>query len=186
MPFDFRPLTLSGVVLIEPKVFKDGRGRFLETYKHSDFARAGITGHFVQDNFSASAAGVLRGLHYQKQPKAQGKLVRCMKGRILDVAVDIRKGSPTYGRWLTEELSEENNRMLYIPPGFAHGFLTMSDAAEMLYKCTDEYAPDLDRGIIWNDPDLGIAWPVREPLLSEKDAALPVLRAADNDFRYGT
>jgi dTDP-4-dehydrorhamnose 3,5-epimerase len=186
MPFDFRSLRLAGVVLIEPRVFEDGRGRFLETYKHSDFAAAGIVEHFVQDNTSVSAAGVLRGLHYQKQPKAQGKLVRCVKGRILDVAVDIRKGSPTYGSWLMEELSEENNRMLYLPPGFAHGFLTMSAGAEVLYKCTDEYAPALDRGVIWNDPDVGIAWPVREPLLSGKDAALPALRDADNDFRYGS
>jgi dTDP-4-dehydrorhamnose 3,5-epimerase len=184
VPFDFRPLALSGIVLIEPRIFKDGRGRFLETYKHSDFLKAGIPEHFVQDNFSVSTAGVLRGLHYQKQPKAQGKLVRCMKGRILDIGLDIRKGSPTYGTWVMEELSGENNRMLYIPPGFAHGFLTMSDAAEVLYKCTEEYSPDLDRGVLWNDPDIGIPWPVREPLLSDKDAALPVLRDADNDFRY--
>jgi dTDP-4-dehydrorhamnose 3,5-epimerase len=186
MSFEFRQLAISGVVLIAPQVSRDGRGRFLETYKHSDFARAGITEHFVQDNFSASTQGVLRGLHYQKPPKAQGKLIRCMKGAILDVAVDIRKGSPTYGKWVMEELTEENNTMVYIPPGFAHGFLAMSDTAEVLYKCTDEYAPDLERGVIWNDPDLGIPWPVREPLLSVKDAVLPVLREADDDFRYGS
>jgi dTDP-4-dehydrorhamnose 3,5-epimerase len=184
VPFDFRSLTIPDVIVVEPKVFKDDRGRFLETYKHSDFVRAGITEHFVQDNFSASTQGVLRGLHYQKPPKAQGKLIRCMKGRILDVAVDIRKGSPTYGKWVTEELSEQNNRMMYVPAGFAHGFLTLSDSAEVLYKCTDEYSPENDRGIIWNDPEIGIPWPVKEPLLSGKDAVLPLLQSADNDFRY--
>ena len=184
MPFSFRPLNLPEVVLIEPKVFRDSRGLFLEIYKHSDFSGAGISAHFVQDNFSFSTAGVLRGLHYQKDPKAQGKLVRCLKGAILDAAVDIRQGSPTFGKWLLEELSAENNRMLYVPPGFAHGFLTLSDTAEVLYKCTEEYAPENDRGIIWNDPDIGISWPVREPLLSDKDAAHPALRDGDNNFRY--
>jgi dTDP-4-dehydrorhamnose 3,5-epimerase len=184
VPFDFRELTIPGTVLIEPRAFNDRRGRFLEIYKHSEFLRAGIGEHFVQDNYSRSLRRVLRGLHYQRHPMAQGKLVRCVKGRIFDVAVDIRKGSPHFGRWLAEELSEENGRMLYIPVGFAHGFLTLSDTAEVLYKCTEEYSPEDDRGIIWNDPDIGIAWPLKDPLLSDKDAALPRMRDEDSNFRF--
>ena len=184
MPFDFTPMAIPEVVLIVPRVFGDPRGRFLEIYKHSEFVAAGIPEHFVQDNYSRSVRGVLRGLHYQKGPRAQGKLVRCVKGTIFDVAVDIRKGSPTYAQWIGQELSEENNLMLYVPPGFAHGFLTLSESAEVLYKCTAEYSPDHDRGIIWNDPDVNISWVVTGPLLSEKDKALPALRDAENDFRY--
>jgi dTDP-4-dehydrorhamnose 3,5-epimerase len=184
VPFDFTPTEITEVVLIAPKVFGDPRGCFLEIYKHSEYVTAGIPEHFVQDNYSRSVRGVLRGLHYQKDPRAQGKLVRCVKGRILDVAVDIRKGSPSYARWIGQELSEDNNLMLYIPPGFAHGFLTLSESAEVLYKCTAEYSPADDRGIIWNDPDVKISWGVTDPLLSAKDEALPVLRDAENDFRY--
>jgi len=183
VPFDFRQMDIPGLVLIEPKVFGDDRGFFLEIYKHSEFINAGVVEHFVQDNFSRSAKGVLRGLHYQKDPRAQGKLVRCMKGSIFDVAVDIRKGSPTYARWVGQELSERNNLMLYVPAGFAHGFLTLSETAEVLYKCTAEYSPADDRGIIWSDPDINIAWGAKAPLLSAKDGLLPLLRAADNDFR---
>jgi len=184
VPFDFRTLAIPGLVLIEPKTYGDERGAFLETYKHSDFVRSGIPEHFVQDNYSRSIRGVLRGLHYQLDPKAQGKLVRCVLGRIFDVAVDIRKGSPTYGRWEGKELSGENGLMLFIPAGFAHGFLTLSDTAEVLYKCTEEYSPAHDRGIIWNDRDINIPWEVSEPLLSDKDRLHPRLRDADNNFLY--
>ncbi len=186
MPFDFRRLQIPGVVAVRLKTFGDDRGFFMETYKHSDFAAAGIAARFVQDNQSRSARSVLRGLHYQKDPKAQGKLVRCLSGRIFDVAVDIRKGSPTYAKWVGEELTGENGLMLYIPPGFAHGFLVLSGTADILYKCTAEYSPECDRGIIWSDPDIGIAWPAGDPALSPKDSGLPRLRDADNNFTYGT
>lgn len=172
------------IIIIKPGAFSDGRGFFIETYKRSDFAAAGITEHFVQDNHSKSGKGVLRGLHYQKNPSAQGKLVRCVKGAIFDVAVDIRKGSPTFGRWKGIELSEENRTMVYIPPAFAHGFVVLSESAEVIYKCTSEYSPEDDRGIIWNDPDINIIWPVKEPALSEKDRRRPMLRDADNNFEY--
>lgn len=184
MPFDFKQLALPGPVLITPRVFGDDRGFFVELYKHSDFVQAGITEHLVQDNFSKSAKGVLRGLHYQKSPKAQGKLVLCMKGNIFDVAVDIRKGSPQYGKWIGVELSEQNRQMLYVPPGFAHGFQVLSETAEVLYKCTDEYSPPDERGILWNDTDINVAWPLPNPVLSAKDKLNPVLRDADNGFVY--
>lgn len=182
MPFDFRPLSMPGIVLITPRVFGDARGFFVETYKRSEFAGAGITEYFVQDNCSKSSKHVLRGLHYQKNPAAQGKLVRCLSGTIFDVAVDIRQGSPTYARWAGVELSEENKQMLYIPPAFAHGFVVLSDTAEIMYKCTREYSAENDRGILWNDPEIGIEWTVRNPILSEKDKALPLLKDADNNF----
>jgi len=184
MPFDCQRLTLPGLLLIAPKTFGDDRGLFLEIYKHSEFIRSGIPEHFVQDNFSRSVRGVLRGLHYQLGPKAQGKLVRCVRGSIFDVAVDIRKGSPTYGRWEGKELSGENGLMLYLPAGFAHGFLTLSDSAEVLYKCTEEYSPAHDRGIIWNDRDINIPWAVADPLLSDKDRIHPGLHEAENNFLY--
>jgi dTDP-4-dehydrorhamnose 3,5-epimerase len=184
MPFEFKQLAIPEVVIVVPKVFGDARGFFLEFYKHSEFAQAGIREHFVQDNHSKSLKGVLRGLHYQKHPHAQGKLVRCLTGRIFDVAVDIRKGSPSFGKWVGVELTAENNSMLYVPPGFAHGFLVLSDSAEVLYKCTAEYASADDRGIIWNDPDIGIQWPLSDPVLSEKDKVHPPLRSADNNFTF--
>jgi dTDP-4-dehydrorhamnose 3,5-epimerase len=179
MPFTFTQLTIPGIVLITPKVYADSRGRFIETYKHSDFAKEGINEYFVQDNYSRSQKDVLRGLHYQNHPKAQGKLVRCIKGKIFDVCVDIRKNSPTYGKWIGRELSEESNQSLYLPPGFAHGFLSLSDVAEIVYKCTEEYSPECERGIIWNDPMLNIQWPVSNPLLSDKDKKHPFLKDAD-------
>jgi dTDP-4-dehydrorhamnose 3,5-epimerase len=182
MPFTFTELEIPEVILIEPKVFGDDRGFFLETYKHSDFLKAGIVEHFVQDNYSRSVKDVLRGLHYQKNPQAQGKLVQCVKGRIFDVAADIRKGSSSYGKWLGLELSEDNKQMLYIPAGFAHGFLVLSEFAEVMYKCTKEYSPEEDRGVIWNDPEINVAWPVADPILSEKDRAHPFLKHADNNF----
>jgi dTDP-4-dehydrorhamnose 3,5-epimerase len=182
MAFHFKRLSIPEVILIEQEVFKDKRGFFMETYKYSDFAGFGIKEYFIQDNYSRSAKGVLRGLHYQNRHRAQGKLLRCIKGKIFDVAVDIRKGSPTYRNWVGIELSEKNNLMLYIPPAFAHGFVVLSDFAEVMYKCTEEYSSEDERGIIWNDPDIGIKWPVKRPILSEKDRRHPVLKDADNNF----
>ncbi|MBO8143328.1 MAG: dTDP-4-dehydrorhamnose 3,5-epimerase [Thermodesulfobacterium sp.] len=183
MPFEFIRLEIPDVVLIKPLVFPDERGFFMETFKKSDFVRNGINYDFVQDNHSKSKKGVLRGLHYQLNPKAQGKLVRCIKGKIWDVAVDIRKGSPWYSKWVAVELSEENKHMLWIPPGFAHGFVALEDS-EIIYKCTEEYDPALDRGIIWNDREIGIKWPITNPILSKKDAGLPKLKNAENNFVY--
>jgi dTDP-4-dehydrorhamnose 3,5-epimerase len=176
MPFTFKSLEIPQVILIEAQVFPDERGFFIETYKRSEFVANGITENFVQDNHSRSTRGVLRGLHFQKAPHAQGKLVRAVRGEIFDVAVDIRPESSSFGRWVGEILSEENHRLLYIPPGFAHGFLVLSDVADVSYKVTAEYAPQSDSGIIWNDPDVGIQWPTENPLLSPKDLALPRLR----------
>jgi len=183
MPFEFIRLEIPDIVLVKPKVLEDERGFFMEIYKASDFVKAGINNVFYQVNHSKSKKGVLRGLHYQLEPRAQGKLIRCIKGKIWDVAVDIRKGSPWFGKWVAVELSEENKYMLWIPPGFAHGFVALEDC-EIIYKCTEEYSPKLDRGIIWNDPDLNIPWPVKDPILSFKDAKLPRLRDAEINFNY--
>ena len=173
MPFTFEESTLSGVYIITPRVFGDTRGDFFESYKKSEFCNAGICDEFVQDNQSSSAKGVLRGLHYQVQPYAQGKLVRVLKGAIWDVAVDIRHDSKTFKRWFGIELSATNKKMLYIPPGFAHGFLALSDV-EIAYKCTAEYCHEAERSIIWNDPILNIQWPeINGILLSEKDKEAP-------------
>ena len=185
MPFQFQRLAIPDVVLVEARVFPDGRGFFLETYKLSDFAMHGVPGPFVQDNWSHSQRGTLRGLHYQKAPKAQGKMVMAISGEILDVAVDIRRGSPTYGRWVAETLIAGDGRALYVPPGFAHGVCVLSEAADLTYKVTEEFAPHLERGILWSDPDIGVRWPIASPLLSPRDAALPLLRDADNDFVWG-
>lgn len=165
------PTDISEVLIIEPKVFEDERGFFLESYNEKAFAdKTGITSHFVQDNHSRSSKNVLRGLHYQIQ-QPQGKLVRVTVGAVLDVAVDLRKSAPTFGQWVSCLLSAENKRMLWIPPGFAHGFLVLSEAAEFLYKTTDYYAPQHERCVLWNDPDLAIAWTLEtEPVLSKKDA----------------
>ena len=163
-------LAIPDVVLIEPKVFGDARGFFFESFNQKAFNEATGTQHeFVQDNHSRSAKGVLRGLHYQVQ-QPQGKLVRVVRGAVFDVAVDIRKGSPTFGQWVGEELSEDNHRQLWVPPGFAHGFVMLSDAAEFLYKTTDYYAPQFERCIMWNDPTLDIDWPTQLPILSDKDS----------------
>jgi len=182
MPFHFRRLEIPDVVLVLPKRFEDDRGFFAELYKGSDFSAAGVSTEFVQCNHSHSTEGVLRGMHYQKDPKAQGKLVTAITGRVFDVAVDIRRGSPSYGDWLGVMLSSDNGRMLYIPPGFAHGFCVLSQEADVIYKTTEEYAPDLDRGIAWNDPQIGIRWPIADPILSPKDAQWPSLGEADNNF----
>jgi dTDP-4-dehydrorhamnose 3,5-epimerase len=172
---------LNGVVLIEPDVFSDPRGYFLETYHAGRYAGGGIPGLFVQDNFSHSVRGTLRGLHYQLK-HAQGKLVMALAGRIFDVAVDIRKGSPTFAQWVGVELSGENKCQVYIPPGFAHGFCVLSETADVLYKCTDVYAPKDERGLIWNDPAIAIAWPIADPLLSGKDGAYPRLADMTNEL----
>jgi len=184
MPFRFTRLALPEVILIEPNVFPDKRGFFFEAYKYSDFSRHGISEQFVQENHSHSAQGTLRGLHYQKMPKAQGKLVRVVVGEIFDVTVDIRKGSPRYGRWIGISLSVQNNKMLYIPPGFAHGACVLSEEAGLLYMVTAEYAPSSEAGVIWNDPALAIDWPVKEPILSSRDQTWPTLAHADNNFIY--
>ena len=162
-------LAIPDVVLIEPKVFGDARGFFFESFNQKAFNEATGTNHqFVQDNHSRSAKGVLRGLHYQIQ-QPQGKLVRVVRGAVFDVAVDIRKSSPTFGRWVGAELSEDNQHQLWVPPGFAHGFLVLSDLADFLYKTTDYYAPQYERSILWNESDLNIDWPIGEPILSNKD-----------------
>ncbi len=184
MPFSFERLEIPDVILIKPKTFHDERGFFMETYKRSDFVRAGISSEFVQDNHSRSRKGVLRGLHYQLKPMEQGKLVRCVRGRVWDVAVDIRKGSPWYGKWVAVELSEDGGSILWVPPGFAHGFVALEEGSEVFYKVTKEYSPQLERGVLWNDPAIGIEWPLDNPILSEKDANLPTLDTCENNFYY--
>jgi len=178
VPFSFRNLELPGVVLIEPQVFSDDRGFFMETFKGSNFAANGIPERFAQENHSSSRRGVLRGLHIQRPPKAQGKLVRVVAGEIFDVVVDVLQGSTTYGTWVAQVLSSDNKGMLYIPPWCLHGFVVTSDTAEVVYLATEEYAPDYEGGVVWDDPDLAIRWPIEEPVLSEKDRALPRLRDA--------
>lgn len=182
MPFSFKRLDIPDVILVEAKYFPDVRGYFMETFKESVFTQNGISLKFVQDNFSHSTKGVLRGLHYQKDPMAQAKLVLAITGEIFDVAVDLRKRSPTYGKWVGEILSEKNHRMLYIPEGFAHGFCVLSETADVLYKVNCEYSPEYERGIIWNDPDIDIKWPISDPILIEKDLVSPVLKETDNNF----
>ncbi len=178
------PLDIPGLLLIEPALFRDQRGLFCETFHAQRYADAGLTERFVQDNYSRSVRGTLRGLHYQ-EPHAQGKLVMAVEGAVYDVVVDIRKGSPTFGKWYGVELTSDNLRQLYVPPGCAHGFCVTSDRAAFLYKCTDFYSPKDERGIIWNDPALGIAWPVSTPLLSVKDQAYRTLAEMDADLpRY--
>ncbi len=170
--------SLPGVVILEPKKFGDARGWFMETFNEEAFRKGGLPDSFAQDNHSYSTAGVVRGLHYQlEQP--QGKLVRCTRGRILDVAVDIRRDSPHFGKWTGVELSAENGRMLWIPPRFAHGFSVLSEDAEVIYKCTTLWHQPSDRSILWNDPEIGIDWGVASPSLSAKDAAAPRLRDAE-------
>lgn len=173
MPFTVEAQAIPEVILIEPRVFSDSRGFFLESYKRSDFATFGLSDPFVQENHSKSERGTLRGLHYQKGEWAQGKLVRAIAGEIFDVAVDLRPESPTRGRWVGVTLSAENRRMLFIPPWCAHGFCVLSDTAEVIYKTTTEYAPAHEGGVMWNDPAIGITWPVDAPKLSERDQKWP-------------
>ncbi|MFC1781327.1 dTDP-4-dehydrorhamnose 3,5-epimerase [Planctomycetota bacterium] len=177
---DVKKLKLPDVLLLEPEVFSDERGFFFETFNSTRYEQAGICVSFVQDNISYSQRGTLRGLHFQ-YPQSQGKLVHVISGRVVDVAVDIRINSPTFGQWLSEELSDANHKQIYIPPGFAHGFSVTSETALFLYKCTDFYNPVSENGIIWNDPDLGINWPVTEPILSPKDAKYTRLKDIPND-----
>ncbi|MBN2012904.1 dTDP-4-dehydrorhamnose 3,5-epimerase [candidate division KSB1 bacterium] len=184
MPFEFRTLNIPDLILIEPRTFPDARGFFMETYQKTAFADNGIPELFVQDNLSHSSKGTLRGLHYQLDPCAQGKLVTCLTGEVYDVAVDLREGSPWFKQWIGIYLSYVKPQMLYIPPGFAHGFCVLSSEADFVYKVTGEYAPAQERGINWNDPEIGIDWPIENPILSERDEALPVFRQADFNFTY--
>lgn len=175
---------IEGVLIIEPRLFNDARGYFFESYNRKNYEEAGITADFVQDNESCSTRGVMRGLHFQRPPYAQAKLVRCVKGKVLDVAVDIRKGSPTYGQHVAVELSEENHRQFFIPRGFAHGFAVLSDTAVFQYKCDNYYHPEADGGISIQDDTLGIDWQIdpTEVLLSEKDTKHPLLKDFDSPF----
>jgi len=173
--FNFIKTPIEGLIIVEQAVFEDERGFFMESYNYRDFKQGGIDVNFIQDNHSKSQKGVLRGLHFQQQ-HPQGKLVRVIKGKVFDVAVDIRKSSPTFGKWFGIELSEENKKQFYIPPGFAHGFLSLEDNTEFLYECTDYYYPDDERGIIWNDPTINIQWPLEKRdklIISDKDKSLP-------------
>ncbi len=185
MPFTFIKARIDDVVVIQPRILHDGRGFFAEVFKASEFEANGIKETFVQVNHSKSQKNVLRGLHYQLAPKAQAKLISVLKGEILDVAVDIRKGSPSFGQWVSEKLSEDNKRMLYVPVGFAHGFCALTEDVEIMYYCSQEYDPALDRSILWNDPQINISWPVTEPIISPKDAGGKLLKEAENNFIYG-
>jgi len=181
--FRFEPLEIPEVILVRSTRHGDDRGFFQESYKASAFAAAGIEGPFVQDNWARSSRGVLRGLHYQLPPAAQGKLVGVGRGRIFDVAVDLRVGAPTYGRWVGRTLDAEQGEMLWVPPGFAHGYGVLSDVADVFYKVTAEYAPALDRGVRWDDPAIGVRWPIERPVVSAKDRVQPLLADAENPFR---
>jgi dTDP-4-dehydrorhamnose 3,5-epimerase len=178
MPFTFQTTELAGVIVIAPTVFADDRGFLMETYKQSEFRAAGLELPLVQENHSRSARGTLRGLHYQREPKAQAKLVRVVSGEIFDVAVDIRKDSATFGRWIGIALSAANRKSIYIPVGFAHGFCVISEAAEVIYKTSEEYAPEHEHGIRWDDPALAIDWPISSPTLSDRDRRWPLLAQA--------
>lgn len=173
----FTKTALVGVYIVEPKVFGDHRGFFMESWSEQEFEAAGLHYHFVQDNHSFSTVkGTLRGIHFQRGEKAQAKLVRCTRGAVLDVAVDLRPGSPTYKKWVGVELSAENKKQLFIPRGFGHAFLTLTDDVEFLYKADNSYAPEADGGIRWNDPELAVDWGVEQPILSEKDSKAPLLK----------
>ena len=185
MAFSFRELEIPGMILVHTDRWGDARGFFEETYRRAPFAQGGIGVEFVQDNFARSARGVLRGLHFQLPPQPQGKLVRVSRGRVFDVGVDLRKGSPTYGRWVGVTLSEEGGELLYLPPGLAHGYCVLSPEADLAYKVTSEYAPELDSGILWNDPQVGVDWPLADPILSTKDQGLPLLADFESPFSLG-
>ena len=179
---NFIKTEIEGLVIVEPKVFGDHRGFFMESWSERAFAEAGLNYTFVQDNHSSSTVkGTLRGIHFQRGDKAQAKLVRCVRGRVLDVAVDLRPGSPTYKKWVAVELSEENKRMVMIPRGFGHGFVTLTDNVEFLYKADNPYVPESEGGIRWNDPELNIDWGLQNPVLSDKDKVNPFLKDAVTD-----
>ena len=179
----FKELELKDLILITPSVFGDERGFFMESYNKDTFTKAGLSMEFIQDNHSCSSAGVVRGLHFQKEPFAQGKLVRVLKGSIIDVVVDLRKDSISFGKHLLIPLDSDKRNMVYVPVGFAHGFATLTESMVM-YKCTCGYDKNSDGGIRWNDPDLGINWGIEHPVLSEKDAALPCLKDIANDLAF--
>ena len=180
---NFIKTEIEGLVIVEPKVFGDHRGFCMESWSERAFAEAGLNYTFVQDNHSSSTVkGTLRGIHFQRGDKAQAKLVRCVRGRVLDVAVDLRPGSPTYKKWVAVELSEENKRMVMIPRGFGHGFVTLTDNVEFLYKADNPYAPESEGGIRWNDPELNIDWGLQNPVLSDKDKVNPFLKDAVTDY----
>jgi len=181
MKFIFTRLEIPDVIEIEHERLGDARGFFSETWRRDIFEEHGLPS-FVQENHSRSVRGVLRGLHYQRLPKAQGKLIRCLRGTIFDVGVDLRKSSRTFGRWVGRTISDENRKLLYIPPGFAHGFCVLSDWADVLYHQTDYYSPEHEEGIRWDDPDLAITWPIKSPLLSPKDGKYPSFKNANNNF----
>ena len=185
--FKFGKTPIPGILIIEPKAFEDNRGFFMEFYNQEGFAENGFTEMFVQDNHSRSKKGVIRGLHYQINPYPMGKLVKVVKGKIFDAGVDIRRGSPTFGKWYGEILSEENKTMLYFPPGFAHGFLSLAEGTEVIYKCTGMFNAESERAIIWNDPEIGISWPldqVDKVVVSERDQKHPGLKNAETNFVY--
>jgi dTDP-4-dehydrorhamnose 3,5-epimerase len=182
MSFIFNSLRIPDVISITPHLFNDERGYFFENFNHSAFKQDQIDLNFIQENFSKSKKNVIRGLHFQKNPKAQAKLVTVVSGEIFDVAVDLRKNSPTFGKWVSEILSEVNHKSLYVPEGFAHGFCVLSEGATVVYKINQEYSPDHEQGIIWNDPDIGISWPISESIISEKDQNLPLFKTQTYDF----
>ncbi len=184
MPFDFQSFDIPGLLLVTPRVYSDDRGFFKEIYKFSEFFAAGIQKPFVQANHSLSKKNTLRGLHYQKKPFAQAKLVRVLRGEIFDVAVDIRRGSPFYGKYVSVSLSADRAKMFFIPEGFAHGFLTLSEEAEVEYLCSEVYSPQHEQGIMFNDPTLNISWPLKTPILSKKDSLYPAFKHADNHFIF--
>ncbi|MBN1694050.1 dTDP-4-dehydrorhamnose 3,5-epimerase [candidate division WOR-3 bacterium] len=185
MDFKFKKLSIPDLIIVTPQVFNDERGIFMETYKKSAFEKVGIKENFIQDNHSSSKKNVLRGLHYQIPPMEQAKLVRCIKGEVFDVAVDLRKGSPYFGKWAGDYLSEENRKMIFIPAGFAHGYLVLSEEADISYKVNKEYSKEHDRGIFWKDTTVRIEWPLYgKPILSDKDKKLPLLKDIGEDFRY--
>ncbi len=184
MTFKFTPYGgLEGLLVVEGRSLPDERGFFMESYRADDWTKAGLPA-LVQDNLSRSKKGAIRGLHYQKHPRPIGKLVRCTKGRVFDVAVDLRRASPTYGRWASIELDDSGNRMFWVPAGFAHGFCALSEVADVTYKVTDYWSADVDRGVLWNDAAIGIRWPIaaNAAIITAKDAALPPLSAADHSF----
>jgi dTDP-4-dehydrorhamnose 3,5-epimerase len=182
MSFTFNPLRIPDVISITPHLFNDERGYFFENFNHSRFKQDQIDLNFIQENFSKSKKNVIRGLHFQKPPKAQAKLVTAVSGEIFDVAVDLRKNSPTFGKWVSEILSEINHKSLYVPEGFAHGFCVLSEGATVVYKINQEYSPDHEQGIIWNDPDIDISWPISEPIISEKDQNLLLFKNQTYDL----
>lgn len=175
MPFEFKKTFIEGLVIVQPQIFGDDRGYFLESFKKEDYQKSGIPSEFVQENQSKSMKGVLRGLHFQNDPMAQGKLVSVVVGKVWDVAVDLRENSPTFLKWFGIELSGENHTQLFIPPGFGHGFVTLENNTYFQYKCTNYYSPEHDAGIKWDDPDVKVNWPIKDVLVSEKDQNLPFL-----------